>query len=394
VPNGEYQVYATITDSSGNLNEVYARTNVIVDHTNSTQAVILNRNTLYYSQFGGVHTDPQVVRLTTSGPGTTPCWTATPNAVGLLTISPTSGCGAANISITPTGFFPAGATTTLFINVAPTSGSWTAQNIAVNVTGLTSSTAPTGSLDTPSDGATVRGSVAVTGWAMDDVGVSAVAICRDPVIGETTTPGQCAGQPEVFIGTATFVDDARTDIQAAFPTTPDNYRAGWGYLLLSNFLPNQGNGTVKLYAWASDLDGHFALLGSKTVTTDNLNATTPFGAIDTPQQGQAVCGTIGNAGWALTQAPKDVPADSSTITLFIDGVAIKHLDPGRIARPDVTALFSSTYDTSHAAGGTAIDTTQFTNGVHTIFWIVSDTGGQSDGIGSRFFTISNPCTGG
>jgi hypothetical protein len=248
-----------------------------------------------------------------------------------------------------------------------------------------------GAMDTPTDGSTVSGSVAVTGWATDDIGVAGVAICRDPIVGETTTPGLCAGQPEVFIGNATFVDDARTDIQALFPSTPDNYRAGWGYLLLSNFLPNQGNGVVKLYAWASDLDGHVALLGFKTINTDNAAATKPFGAIDTPQQGQAVCGTIVNAGWVLTQMPKDIPANSSTVTLFIDGVAIKNLDPGRIARADVTALFSPTYDTSHAAGGTVIDTTQFTNGVHTIFWIVQDTGGQSDGIGSRFFTISNPC---
>jgi hypothetical protein len=100
-----------------------------------------------------------------------------------------------------------------------------------------------------------------------------------------------------------------------------------------------------------------------------------------------------NAGWVLTQRPKDILADSSTVTLFIDDAPIGNLDPGRLPRSDVTALFSPTYDTSHAVGGKALDTTQFTNGVHTIYWIVSDTGGQSDGIGSRFFTISNPCGG-
>jgi hypothetical protein len=95
----------------------------------------------------------------------------------------------------------------------------------------------------------------------------------------------------------------------------------------------------------------------------------------------------------LTQRPKDVPADSSTITLFVDSVAIKNLDPGRSPRSDVTTLFGSAYDTSHAAGGAALDTTQFANGVHTIFWVATDTGGQQDGIGSRFITISNPCSG-
>jgi Bacterial Ig domain len=393
VPGGEYQVYATINDGT-NLNEVYALTNVIVDHSNTTQAVNLDKTTLHYAQIGSVHTDPQVVRVTTSGPGTIPCWTATPNALGLLSISPTSGCGAANISIGVSGFFPAGATTTLFVTIAPMgSGDWTSQNIAVNVTGLTSSSGPTGSIDTPADGTIVTGSVAVTGWAIDDVEVTAVGICRDPVGGEGTTPQFCAGQQQVFIGNATFVEGARTDIQAADPTLPFSYRAGWGYLLLSNFLPNQGNGTFRLSAYASDIDGHITLLGSKTVNGDNVHATKPFGAIDRPLQGETVCGTFINSGWALTQMPKDVPADSSTITLFIDNVAVKNLDPGRIARSDVTSLFSPTYDTSHAAGGTAIDTTQLTNGVHTIFWVVTDTGGQTDGIGSRFFTVSNPCSG-
>jgi hypothetical protein len=392
VPNGEYQIYASINDGT-NLNEVYARTNVIVDHSNNTQAVSLDKQNLYYAQLGPIHTDPQAVRLTTSGPGATPCWTATPSALGVLSVSPTSGCGSATITIGVSGFFPAGSTTTLFVNIAPsTNGDWTSQNIAVNVTGLTSSSGPTGSMDSPADGSTVSGSVGVTGWAMDDVEVTSIAICRDPILGETTTPGQCGSLQQVFIGNATFVDGARPDIQSADPTLPMNSRAGWGYLLLSNFLPNQGNvGPLRLYAWASDADGHTTLIGSKSVTANNLVATQPFGAIDTPTQGQTVCGVISNAGWVLTQRPKDIPADSSTITLFIDSVPIKTLDPGRLPRADVTALFSSTYDTSHAVGGTALDTTQFSNGVHTIFWVATDTGGQQGGIGSRFITISNPC---
>jgi len=393
VPNGEYQIYATINDGT-NLNETYALTNVIVDHTNSTAAVNLNRTNLFFAQLGPIRTDPQIVRLTTSAPGTPPCWSATPNAAGLLTVSPTSGCGAANISIAATGFFPAGATTTLFVTIAPTGGqTWNYRNIAVNVTGLTNSTGPVGSLDTPADGSIVRGSVAVTGWAADDIQVASVAICRDPVLGETTTPTQCAGQPQVFIGNGTFIDDARPDIQSLFPASPMNYRAGWGYLMLSNFLPNQGNGLVRLSAYATDIEGHTTLLGSKTINTDNQHATAPFGAIDTPGQGQVICGTqFVNFGWALTQPGKDVPGDSSTISVFIDGAFVNRPGP-RLARPDITLAFPPPFVTDHAVGGYVFDTTQYSNGVHSIFWLVTDTGGQTDGIGSRFFTISNPCGG-
>ena len=44
-------------------------------------------------------------------------------------------------------------------------------------------------------------------------------------------------------------------------------------------------------------------------TASNATSKQPFGAIDTPTQGQTVCGVISNAGWVLTQKPKDIPAD-------------------------------------------------------------------------------------
>ena len=36
-----------------------------------------------------------------------------------------------------------------------------------------------------------------------------------------------------------------------------------------------------------------------------------------------------------------------------------------------------------------IDTTTLTNGLHTISWTVTDNLGITEGIGSRFFTVSN-----
>ena len=91
----------------------------------------------------------------------------------------------------------------------------------------------------------VTGSIAVTGWAMDDVEVTRVRILRDPVAGEP--PGVL-----VFIGDAVLVEGARPDVQAIFPTSPRNSRAGWGYLMLTNFLPGLGNGTFRLTAIADD----------------------------------------------------------------------------------------------------------------------------------------------
>jgi hypothetical protein len=50
-------------------------------------------------------------------------------------------------------------------------------------------------------------------------------------------------------------------------------------------------------------------------------------------------------------------------------------------------------NTNNAVGGFAFDTTRYANGLHTIYWVVTDSAGNQEGIGSRFFTISNPCTG-
>ena len=91
---------------------------------------------------------------------------------------------------------------------------------------------PFGTLDAPADGARVSGSIAVGGWALDDLEVSRVQIFRDPVGGEPVA--------QVFLGTAVFVAGARPDVAQAYPTYPLNNRAGWGFLILTNMLPESG----------------------------------------------------------------------------------------------------------------------------------------------------------
>ena len=138
-----------------------------------------------------------------------------------------------------------------------------------------------GALDTPADNITgVTGGIAMTGWATDDIDVKEVMIYRDPVAGD---PGP-SPNGQIFVGRAVFVDGARPDVDALI-SQPFDYEAGWGYMLLTNMLPNQGNGTFRLHAYATDWEGHTTLLGSRTITCDNANASKPFGAIDTPDQG-------------------------------------------------------------------------------------------------------------
>jgi hypothetical protein len=239
-----------------------------------------------------------------------------------------------------------------------------------------------GSFDTPGDNAAgITGSLPVTGWVLDDVGTSRVRITRDAVAGEP------AG--EVYLGDATFVEGARPDVQAIFPALPFASRAGWGYLLLTNMLPGGGTGTYRLHAYADDVDGHTTFLGSRTFSAANTTASLPFGTIDTPGQGEAVSGIITNWGWALTPQPGFIPTDGSTIDVVIDGVAVGRPTFG-FDRADIAALFPGYANTNSAVGYFTIDTRTLSNGVHTIAWVVRDSLGRVQGIGSRYFTVANP----
>jgi hypothetical protein len=254
--------------------------------------------------------------------------------------------------------------------------------------------APFGSFDTPTNGATgLAGSLAVTGWALDDVQVTRVTVCRDPIAGETAPgDGRCNAAAQVYIGDAILVPGARPDVQAAFPSTPFNTRAGWGYLLLTNFLPNRGNGSFMLRAYAFDADGHASALGQKLITCANDGSLLPFGTIDTPAQGEIVGGSAyANFGWVLSPGARRAdPPGGGTVQVLIDGVPAGS-PAGWAARSDLTALFPAS---QYSGIGTAlavfgIDTTALANGLHTISWSVTDNLGARQGVGSRFFTVSN-----
>ena len=160
-------------------------------------------------------------------------------------------------------------------------------------------------------------------------------------------------------------------------------------MLLTNMLPNQGNGAYTLVVYAMDREGRVISIGSRTMTCNNANATRPFGAIDTPGQGGTASGSnFVNFGWALTPLPKHIPNDGSTIRVFVDGVAHGNLTYNNY-RADIASLFPNLNNTNGAIGYRVIDTTTLSNGMHTIAWTVTDNLGSTEGIGSRYFRVSN-----
>jgi len=345
---------------------------------------------------GGVATQTQSVIISNTGGGTL-LWIASSKQTW-LGLTPVSGIGGGllQVSVNPAGL-AAGYIYFGKISVVDMNAANSPQEIWVGLTvkAAGTSTAPFGDFATPLDGTSgITGAIPVTGWALDDIETVSVKIWRDASAGETSGLW--------FVGDAIFVEGARPDVEAGYPAHPFNYRAGWGYMLLTNMLPGQGNGTYRLYAYASDREGNQVLLGTKTITCSNALAVKPFGTIDTPEQGGNASGNpYLNFGWVLTPQTKTVPKDGSTIDVYVDSVKVGNLATAPNVydqyRVDVSTAFPGLNNTgAPGAGGPVgayfLDTTKYPNGVHTIAWVATDDEGAADGIGSRYFNIMNTGT--
>jgi hypothetical protein len=341
------------------------------------------------------NTVSQVLRLTQIGAGTA-SWSASGH-YPWLRVSPNSGTGSAMLTVSvqyAEGLAPTQADEVVIFLTS--GGGETLPLVRVTLAVVPSAAPavpPIGSFDTPAgDSAVLAGSVAVTGWALDNMGVKRVEIWRDLQAGETTSAfASTPSDPrngKVFIGNGTFVDGARPDVEALNSTLPFAFRAGWGYLMLTRGLWNQGNGTYNLYAYAFDQEDNFAILGKKTVLVSNNAATKPFGSIDTPAVGGDASGP--NFGWALTpnvNGAGTCKIPPSGVQVSIDSGPLQPVvfgDP----RVDVAAAFPGFSNTAAGGGHFIFDWSTLTNGVHTIGWLITDNCNRADGVGSRFFNVT------
>ncbi|MCP4221323.1 MAG: choice-of-anchor D domain-containing protein [bacterium] len=344
--------------------------------------ISLNRDRLNYGMVvGQAVTGSQTFQVNNTGGGVLD-WTASAPE-SWISVTPTGGIegSESTVSVDTTGKSAGSYSGTITVTDAGADNSPVTLTVYLDIKETNQDLPMMGSFDSPTDGSTVAQSVPVTGWALDDTEVASVKIYRNPESGETGLQ---------YVGDAVFAEGARPDIVALYPAYPKNYMAGWGYMMLTNFLPNGGNGTYTFTAIATDANGNQITLGTKTVTSDNVNAVTPFGAIDQPEQGGTATGTgYLNWGWALTPPPNTIPMDGSTLYVWIDGMPLAEHPEYNLYRDDVATRFPNYNNSSGGVGLYYLDTTLYDDGVHTIAWSVTDDGGNSAGIGSRYFSIVN-----
>jgi hypothetical protein len=350
--------------------------------TSSPPEISVNRTSLNFGHiFGSSNIPKESFTIYNSGGGTLN-WTASCE-LWRVTLNPESGT---NYGVVEVIFdldkFPAQKTKkdVIYISDPLVANSPVEVRLNVWVKTQSESSPPFGEFATPIDGSIVRSSVPVTGWVLGDTGIENVKIYREE------------GKSLKYIGDAVLVEGARPDVKAAYPDYPMNYKAGWGYMMLTYFLPNGGNGVFKIHAIATDKEDRQTTLGVKTITCDNANAVKPFGAIDTPEQGGTASGSnFINWGWVLTPQPNKIPTNGATINVYVDGANLGH-PTYNIYRKDIANLFPGYANSGGAAGYFYLDTTAYESGVHTIQWTATDNAGNTDGIGSRYFTIENSGT--
>jgi len=340
--------------------------------------IVLNRDRLIFGASGGNVTGAQTFSVTNGNSESTLNWTAAADHSWMV-CSPTSGTntGFVTVSVDAAGLSAGTHTGTITVSDPYAGNSPQTVPVTLVVYGPGGSSGPFGNYATPENNSTISSSVPFTGWVLDDIGVQSVKLYRQ------------ANGGSVYIGDALLVEGARPDVEQAYPGYPFNYKAGWGYMMLTHFLPDGGNGTFTILAVATDMEGNQTTLGSKTVTVDNANAVKPFGAIDTPTQGGGASGTVyRNQGWVLTPRPNAIPTDGSTIEVFVDGVKLGHAFYN-FYRSDIAALFPGYANSDGAHAYFEFDTTKYDDGVHTIMWVAADDAGNADGIGSRYFMVQN-----
>jgi hypothetical protein len=280
------------------------------------------------------------------------------------------------------------------VTVTLTGASNTVAPIAVGLNPFVSPMAApaVGVIDTPVDGATgITGSIAVTGWALDDVEVVSVGIYRDPV-----PPEPADGL--VFVGNAVFVDGARLDLLGCVPPHAAQHPGRAGATCCSRTC-SPTRATAPSASTRSRPTARGTRPCSRTrrrSRVDNASSSAPFGAIDTPQQGETVSGTVNNFGWVLVRDGARVGRPRRRVRRRSTSTACRSACPaGWTGRSDITQAFpTGCADLSSTAAVHSLRQ----HGAHQrrahdrLGRCARRTASQA-GVGSRYFTVSNGVVG-
>jgi hypothetical protein len=237
-------------------------------------------------------------------------------------------------------------------------------------------------VDGPQPGQTVAGVVAVTGFVLSHNSIDKIELFIDDI----DVPANRA-----------VLNLSRPDVTAAFPSFAGSPNSGAGWI--TSFLArNYPSGPHELRLKVTEGGVGSTTFGPITVNVDNTINQAPFGNIDLPAAGAAASGSLAVLGWALDDSDidhLDFLADGTIWASAIGRGGVGNASFGG-TRPDVFAAFPDFPGTSFPdpkslySGFVAnLDTTQLSDGLHTISVRATDNQGSAREIGSVQIQVMN-----
>lgn len=230
-------------------------------------------------------------------------------------------------------------------------------------------------LDTPQEGATVFGLVEVAGWVADDG-----QECGTPPAWEACEETiALVSKIDLFIDNiyvaSADLNQARFDVLQAYPWYAGSpyARPGFSTSFDASALTN---GAHSLFVRVTFSDMTTTDYGNRTFQVNKSINQAPFGELELPGLNQPMNGVFPVTGWALDDS------GISTIEIMVDGLVIGSAVSG-IHRPDIGNRFPSHPGSDFAGFIRMLNTTDFTNGVHSISVRLRDNEGASRVIGYR-----------
>jgi len=236
-------------------------------------------------------------------------------------------------------------------------------------------------LDSPTEGSTVFGLVEVRGWVMDDgqecgpppeweacEWTDALVSSIDLYVDNTYVASADIGQP-------------RWDVLQAYPWYAGTPYEKPGFSVsfnASHFV--SGEHTFFLRITFSDMTSED--FGTTTVTVDPLRNQAPFGELEMPGENQPMNGVYPVTGWALDDG------SIAKVEVMVDGLIVGHANTG-VHRPDISYRFPSHPGAEYAGFIRMLNTSEMTNGVHSIAIRLTDNQGAVRVVGQRFVQTFN-----
>ncbi|WP_180960453.1 C39 family peptidase [Neobacillus cucumis] len=212
-----------------------------------------------------------------------------------------------------------------------------------------------GVLDTPAAYEKTKGQYTVKGWYLDPSGVSKLEVVLD---------GKVAGQA--------FYGDSRPDVKRVYPAYNNAY-AGYHFVLgTTKFREGVHSITIR----ETGKNGLVSTLPTRSFYINNLS-----GYLDQPKQYSTISGSTNIAGWLLDDN------GISKVEVLVDGIVVGQAVYGD-ARPDVKKVYP--YVTNGNSGfHYMLNTTEFSNGKHTITIRGTGKTGRITTLPERSVTFSN-----